>query len=334
MLSDTFRKHKNNNVNQNLLDNSCMHSNLFWSKKTEQERKDLFKEFLPNALEYEIVDINNDSKCECCTDMKKYDSDCKVKKSIGYNAYYIQSKYLGNEKICCFRNIKEGTVDEKVNFDQDGNYIKNLTCNPNLKPWLPGCKNSLNNFCSINGNIFQKEECISHCKRNPKDCINIKKSICNNLDTYTKNKFFCDDFCVEHEGTCDKSIISFCNDKQNLNDPICSCINADYKSDRIFNINPKCFNIDCMIHGYTTRALKSTTKQTNCPKTSCQIIVNSKNADITLKDNYIKNYCGDLDTKNFTNNQKNNLSFKNIFNYYTIISTIILLLLIILHYFL
>lgn len=81
-------------------------------------------------------------------------------------------------------------------------------------------------------------------------------------------------------------------------------------------------------------ALKSTTKQTNCPKTSCQIIVNSKNADITLKDNYIKNYCGDLDTKNFTNNQKNNLSFKNIFNYYTIISTIILLLLIILHYFL
>lgn len=301
-------KLKNDSLNKQnivLLDNSCMCSNLYWSK-TEEERKDLFKEFLPNSLEYDIVDINNKQKCECCTDMKKFDLNCKTEKQIGYNAYYVQSKYLGNKKLCCLRNSdQENELEEKVNFDRDGNYIKNLTCDPKFKPWLLDCKNSLNSFCSINGNIFKKKECKNHCQRYPRDCINIKKNICNNLDNYKKNKIFCDEFCLLHEGECDQSMIAYCNEKPNLNDSICACINANLKNPHIYNINPKCFDLDCMVHGYTTKVLKNTTKQTSCPQTSCQIIVNSKDADIILKNNYLKNYCGNTNPEITSLNQQN-----------------------------
>lgn len=293
MLSNNLLKYENQDINKQnkiLLDNACMCSNIYLSK-TEEERKDLFKEFLPNKLEYDIVEINNNLNCECCSNMKKYDSNCNTPKQLGYNAYYIQSKFLGNEKLCCFRDIKS---NDKVDFDNEGNYIKNLTCDPKFKPWLPNCKNSLNNFCNINGNIFKHTKCDSHCQRYPQDCLNIKKNICNNLETYIKNKTFCDEFCIQNEGECDSSITSYCNKKENIQDLICSCINANLKNNYLYYTNPKCFDIDCMIYGYTTKALKNTTKQTGCPKTSCQIIINSTNADTTLKNNYLHNYCGNI----------------------------------------
>ena len=281
-----------------LINDVCMSQEIFDSNNMT-ERNNLFKKYLPNELEFEIVNITNSQKCMACkgtmTPFSSNDNSNKCDPSKGYNEYYKRMRYLGNQNICCFKNDIQ---NDKVHYDLNGDQKDNLTCHPNfLKHGSLDCRSVKNKFCSLNSNIFTDERCKEHCTMSKLDCYDIKKEICNNPNKYKNNKKYCDTFCLENEGHCDNSIINFCKIKKNFKEPICSCVNSIFKNPEFQGINPKCIDKECMIHGYSTMALKNTTNKTTCPQVNCQLIVQNSGLEFNLKNNILKNNCGLSDTE-------------------------------------
>lgn len=305
---------------QVLLTNVCMSKEIFKSNSPEKRIK-MFNEYLPNKLEYKIIDINQSQECMACTGTMMQ-SHGKCVSSKGYNAYYKRIRYLGNKKKCC---LKSNYEDNKINYDIHGNHTKALlTCDPKfLKYSSLNCREVKDTYCSVNNNIFTKDICKQHCEHAWVNCINIKKEICNDPIRFANNRKYCDNFCLQYEGHCDDSILNFCEKKENQNEKICSCVNSIYKNKEFQGINPKCVDKECMVHGYSTMALKNTTNKTSCPTINCQLIVNSK-MDLNMKNNILRNSCGMKESAIMEENKKDekrkkieekNKKFKNLIAY-------------------
>lgn len=218
--------------------------------------------YLPNDKEFKIETVNN---CYTCPDKITNYNSC-VENNIdnnkclyddtkyGYSATFEQIRHLGDKTKCCISNTKRiiGT-DNNV-----------YSCDPKYKNYSSDCLDTMISHCSINNNIFEKQECEIWCNENKEKCDIIKSKLCNNLEDYKFNEK-CKNFCLSNAGRCDTSITEFCNETLNQNDNICSCVNSLNTifdiDNKLININPKCINGMCMQYGYLTKKLN----ESKCP---------------------------------------------------------------------
>lgn len=223
-----------------------------------------FLKYIPQNGEYEWHEDNSD-KCFYCWDKHGKPSVCSKGCSTGTTGKYKRKYYTADPNKCC-------SLTDSITLGDH-------SCDPNYRgPLAEGCKNNMMKKC-IEGNdtdIFHKEECRLFCASDKdKVCHFRKREICNNPDNEMTSD--CLQWCKENPGECDNSMVKFCSLTENINNPLCSCINTfldvfmdngDVKKKTKFN--PLCVDDKCIKSGYATQSML-TSRGNGCEIVNCNV---------------------------------------------------------------
>lgn len=176
-----------------------------------------------------------------------------------HKIYCIHDSYHGEPYPCC--TTGESGKDQ-------------ITCDPKYTPSSALCNDSMTKFCK-GDKLFKNPRCRQWAEAQPGAAYVNVKEFCTNPANIDQE--FCKIWCNrQKDGTCDSAVTEFC--KKNKNHPYCSCINSKLAG-RDYNINPKCFDADCLKTGYLTKTMD----QTPCPNiVDCAMNIKLANSGVNL----------------------------------------------------
>lgn len=195
--------------------------------------------------------------CSMCSDPGNgYGCDnCSGASAIGGSRGTVKrTAFKANPVDCCLGKHRGGII---------GQY----TCNPkHTNPTSPDCVQALRNHCAVGNRTFVDQQCRTFCSSgaNRSWCEQQKQSYCNQPANFGKTE--CKQWCRMHPGRCDTGALAYCN-FTNPKDPICSCIQTEYKK-----YNPACIDGSCISTGYRTANMDTT--RSPCPNIQdCSVVI-------------------------------------------------------------
>lgn len=221
----------------------------------------------PNNGEFEWGGLG--SSCTMCDG----DWGCACKSAVlGNKPTVVRTGYAGDPSACCIGNLK-------INGGK--------TCAPQYRNRTnEACIPSMLNYCSKDGNIFNKQECIEWGNIRTGEAKNAKLNYARTNPTDANVVSFCRTLANAGDGSCDAIYTSYC--ASNPTHPLCSCISSKANTTGI--VNPKCISADCLQNGFITSNMVTT----KCPDViNCSMQNNIYNNGMTISQGInIEQNCG------------------------------------------